>query len=91
MATPSTWEEVRAIRRANYPVAMVEYLRPHRWLLTLTDAGGCECAPGVSACADQLADVQEQVVFKPPIFCSRCRGAPRGRTQGGATTTNILY
>ena len=90
MATLSTQEVVHATQQAGYHVAMLEHLRPHRWLVTLTDAEGCECAPGVSACADQLADVQKQVVFKRPICRSRCRGAPRGRTQG-APRRPIFY
>ncbi len=37
MATLSTWRVVQVTCQASYQVAMVEYMRPHRWLLTLTD------------------------------------------------------
>jgi hypothetical protein len=70
MATPSTLEEVRAIRRASYPVATVEYLRLHRILLTLTDAGGCECAPGIKDTSEHAPTPS-----KPALLTRRNRGA----------------
>lgn len=38
MATLSTGRVVQVTCQASYQMAMVEYMRPHRWLLTLTDA-----------------------------------------------------
>jgi hypothetical protein len=37
MATLSRWRVVQVTCQGSYQVAMVEHMRPHRWLLKLTD------------------------------------------------------
>ena len=49
MAKLSAQQLVQMARQAGYHVAGVEKLRPNRWLLTLTDAGGATIALLVQA------------------------------------------
>jgi len=62
MATLSTWRVVQVKCQASYQVAMVEYMRPHRWLLTLTDPRRAKMVLLVEAHRmDQLGTSYEEV------------------------------
>ncbi len=62
MATLSTWRVVQVTCQASYQVAMVEYMRPHRWLLTLTDPRRAKILLLVEARRmDQLGTSYEEV------------------------------
>jgi hypothetical protein len=48
--------------QASYQVVMVEYMRPHRWLLTLTDTSRAKIVLLVEACRmNQLGTRYEEV------------------------------
>src|SRR5262249_27746361 len=62
METLSTWRVVQVTCQASYQVAMVEYMRPHRWLLRLTDPSRAKILLLVEARRmDQLGTRYEEV------------------------------